>query len=489
VPAITSKMVRKALIAQRNRKKYKKYDIIDAKCPGLTMRVRPRGVRWSVRVRLHGRQRRWDLGLVVEGADNVDGVCLASARAWATTIREYARKDQNPEPFVDRVTGRTSAPVATGPRPHQVTMLWRDAVEQYLDYLYDPKNPDAATNRPMTRKDYKSKLNVLELKTFEGRAISTITREEIAEANARTCKRAYDMGCGSLRTLKAFWVWLRDPARSRLTGVTVSIADLRTPAKPRDEVGRPGVRFDPEREARGKAPPEIEIGRVLAIARAGVLPGKISLGIQLLLAGAQRRRQTTGASRHRFVTYEEAPDERAWFVPPYFRKTRKSGSRSHLVPILGFGVGAFDALSGHATDDGREWLFPTRQTEIDKPTDEGVLNKWFTALPGVNCNTHGGRYAFSTYGPRDLGFGRGEAKLILDHAEGVEPDDVTGNYYAFDPAIARKREMMARWISWLEHWCAEAIRRDGLLTDYDALSRALFKARYGEDRLPQRSAA
>jgi len=40
----------------------------------------------------------------------------------------------------------------------------------------------------------------------------------------------------------------------------------------------------------------------------------------------------------------------------------------------------------------------------------------------------------------DLGFSRpsSEAALILDHAEGVEPDNVTGRFYRSDPAIARK---------------------------------------------------
>jgi glutathione S-transferase len=368
-----------------------------------------------------------------------------------------------------------------------VTLLWQDAVQQYLDSLYDPVKPDEATNRPATRKDYKSKLGVPELLVFKGRAISTITREEIAEANAKTCKRAYDMGCGSLRTLKAFWTWLRDPVRSRTTGVTVSIADLRAPAAPRKDAGAPGHVFDAAIEARGKAPPEIMLGRVLAISRAGVLPERISLGVQLLLSSVQRRRQVVGASGRRIVTYDETPDERAWFVPPYFRKTRKGGSRSHLVPVLGFGATAIDALAKRVHEDGREWLFPTREANSDKPADEGILNKWFGAMPGVECSTHGGRYAFSTYGPRDLGFARSEAKIILDHIEGIEPDDVTGRFYSADPAVGRKRQMMEKWIAWLEHWCAEAIRKDGILTDSEALAKVIFKSRYGDERLTQKA--
>lgn len=483
MPVFTAATVRNAL---RDQRAGKDYSFTDDKCPGLMLRVRPRAARWSVRGRLHGRQRRWDLGLVVEGDLDAGGVCLASARAWATQVRTYCRQDQNPDAFVQRVTGQFAAPVE-GPRPERRTLLWQDAVRQYLDSLYDPKQPELATNRPATRKDYKGKLGVPELKVFQGRAVSTITREEIAEAVARTCERAWPMGAGALRTLKAFFVWLRDPARVRATGVTVSIADLRTPQRPRADAGAPGL-FDHEREARGKTPPEIHVGRVLAIARASVLPLRVSLGIQLLLAGVQRRRQTIGASRTRIVTYDQAPAERAWYVPPFFRKTRKGGSRSHLVPIIGFGVRAVDALSKMADGDGREWLFPTRDVTVNKPADEGLLNKWLESLPGVDMATHGGRYAFASYGPRDMGFGRSEAKLILDHSEGLEPNDVTGRFYSSDPAIGRKREMMASWHAWLEHWSAEAIRRDGLLSDRDALLEVIFRKRYGDDRWQQRLA-
>jgi len=114
VPTIKAKTIRDALVAQREGKKL---EIIDTQCPGLTMRVRPRGVRWSVRVRLHGRQRRWDLGLVVEGDDNVDGVCLVSARAWATTVREFARKDQNPEPLLNASPVDRRRPLQRVPAP------------------------------------------------------------------------------------------------------------------------------------------------------------------------------------------------------------------------------------------------------------------------------------------------------------------------------------------------------------------------------------
>jgi hypothetical protein len=53
-------------------------------------------------------------------------------------------------------------------------------------------------------------------------------------------------------------------------------------------------------------------------------------------------------------------------------------------------------------------------------------------------------YAFPTYGPRGMDFARSEAKIILDHFEGIEPDDVTGRFYSADPAINRKCEIMEK---------------------------------------------
>jgi hypothetical protein len=80
-------------------------------------------------------------------------------------------------------------------------LTWDLALERFLDGLYDRKKPEAATHRPATRKDYASKLQTVELNRFRGRPVAAISREEIAEAVNATCARAYDMGCGSLRSL------------------------------------------------------------------------------------------------------------------------------------------------------------------------------------------------------------------------------------------------------------------------------------------------
>ena len=90
---------------------------------------------------------------------------------------------------------------------------------------------------------------------------------------------------------------------------------------------------------------------------------------------------------------------------------------------------------------------------------------YLSVLPGINFSPQFVRYAFSTYGERDLGFRKSEAKIILDHLEGTEPDDVTGKFYSSDPAIRRKREMITLWAGWLVECCAKAIAADPLLSE------------------------
>jgi hypothetical protein len=122
-----------------------------------------------------------------------------------------------------------------------------------------------------------------------------------------------------------------------------------------------------------------------------------------------------------------------------------------------------------------------------------MLNKYFEALPGTDIAPHDCRYAFATYGRRDLGFqvsptGKREAGLILDHSEAREDNDVTAMFYDRDSSIARKREMMWSWVKWLDAWAKKAIEADPLLLDREHLCEGIYRKRYGDDRLLRRVA-
>ena len=271
----------------------------------------------------------------------------------------------------------------------------KKAKEEFLAHVFAKKRAD-------THRDYTGKLRPPELDRFNGLPVASITRNQILMAVAAIHGRgAETMAEGVLRVLKGMWTFLADGERQEHTSVAPNLLlRANAPDRTRNEIGDPN-RIDEDRE-RGDAPPEIELGRALAIARAGVLPDRVSLGLQLLLASVQRRRAVIGANRWRFKTYAETPDEEARYVPPYYRKSgSKRGNRSHLVPVVGWGAEAvrkLDRLSDSV--DGPGWLFPGRRTRgmISEGipaghADVGLLNNYLGVLPGVDFSPHCVRYA------------------------------------------------------------------------------------------------
>ncbi|MGY4177636.1 hypothetical protein ACVIHH_002927 [Bradyrhizobium sp. USDA 4518] len=433
---------------------------------------------------LHGNQKRYDLGLVVDGAESIGGLSLDDARALANTVSEMARKGQNPANFLAARAAGLSVDTylkreAARPKP---SWTWQKAKKEFLADV-------ARANREATHRDYRKKLQPRELSRFDDRMVNTITRNEMAAAIAEVHARgAESMSEGMVRVIKRFWSWLAEAVRQDQTNVEdARMAKLQAPLRTRIEIGEEA--FDPEDE-QGDAPPEIEIGRALVMARQSYFPERICLGIELMIGTCQRRRAITGAHRMRFRKYQEVLSEEAWYVPPYFRKSgTKRGKRSHLVPCIGFAARAVDRLDRLSDFEGSEgWLFPaaTRTKSNRGHAEAGLFNDYFSCMPGVSFSPHAARYALATYGERDLGFRRGEASLILDHLEGIEPNDVTGQFYSSDPQIGRKREMMRAWIDWCDSWAARAIAEDSLLLDRDHILEEIFRKRYGDERLERR---
>jgi hypothetical protein len=77
---ITAETVKTALADQR---RGVQYEVVDERVPGLRLSVKALDCRWSVRARVRntGLQRRWDLGAVCAGNEDVDGrICLPRRR-------------------------------------------------------------------------------------------------------------------------------------------------------------------------------------------------------------------------------------------------------------------------------------------------------------------------------------------------------------------------------------------------------------------------
>ncbi len=277
------------------------------------------------------------------------------------------------------------------------------------------------------------------------------------------------------------WTFLSGPENRPTTGVAPgAIRHVRAPERTRREIGD----YNDPAEAHAGPPDRLQIGRFVAIARLGVYGERMSAALLLLAGSAQRRRPVAGAHAADFGQYG---DEWLWSMPPYFRKTarKKRSSGKHQVPLIGLAASAAAEL--HRLGDGQGWLLPVArarrlgQTRKQPHIDPRAISEAIESMPGVSFSAHGFRAALATYGSEDLGWAPADAKLILDHMEGFEAGDVTAQHYNTDPAIAKKRAMMAAWATWLEQRADDAIAADPTLLDREAVGEQVYRIRYGDE--------
>lgn len=497
IKKITMEMVRAAV---NHAAQGQQYDLTDPQCPGLQLRVRGGGVSWAVRAWLHGKQRRWIIG----GSDIKPDI----AHDRAGEVKGWCRRGQDPEKLVTEFT--TGVPIThqlrvSGERPPP-SWNWLKAVDRFMEHI-------AAVRTPATYDDYARTLGgkqrlvptkrhtmVPELKRFDARQVATISREEIAECVAEVCKRKHRLGSHLKSVLGSMWTFLGDDARRRETSVPANLLlRLRTPEKP-NAMAPPNVAnvmslFDNDHEdPRRDVPSPLELGRAIAITRSGGMKELAALSVQLLAGSLQRRRAVIGSHRGNFHLMGDWSEEDAdivWAIPPYMRK-RSNTRRAHLnhkVVLVGWAARTVRRLDVLAEGG---YYFPVRATR-DRPTknphaDAGFINHALQYMPAVDMSCHGWRRGFASHGQRELGFSVEDIKLILDHSEGAPSGDVAAANYALDPMIAKKREMMEKWIAWLELQVNAAIALDPSLLDAEAVGEAIFRARYGDERWDKRVA-
>ncbi len=455
----------------------------DPECPGLVLRIRPRsGARWSYKGRLHGREKRWDLGPVIATRDS-----LADVRGRAARIREALRKN------IDPLATTAEAPPIVDP---PASWNWEAGVEVFLVHIQ-------RTRRPDTHTDYRRILrNTEELKVFHGRRLADIEREEIAGAIRIIHERGVESHAAHvLRVVRSFWTWLSDDSQRKRSLVEPNLLyRLRPPEKTRREIGdrlilRPTVTTSRRKTAKPKLPTEKSLGRTLAIAESGAIDPHVSWAIGLLLYTAQRRRAIMGAYSTDFSwTDPEAPTGTVvWNLPPFFRKTGRTRGASipHRLPLTGSAAELVGLIQRENQDSDRYlmsefWLFPARYPKLKdvkrkSPTlDPGVLNHNLLAFPEVEINPHGIRRAFLTYGKKHLGFTRDDAKLVLDHNEG-RPSDATAAY-DWDEEMNRKLTVLAAWGKWLDGLRDAALSADPMLhkENREQLAKRIRGNRYRE---------
>jgi len=448
-----------------------RYDIVDAKATGLSLRVSPRGVQWSWRYQLNGQDKRLALG-------DVDMWTIAEARDLVGRGQKMIR-DRTGVPdndWLDRQRqrhGKAQPVIAAAPVTPRELFAWtyKQGRDAYIDEI-------TRTRRPKTAEDYAEKLGHAELIKLDKRPLPSITRAEVAGIVAKIHRSGRESTAEHIvRVVNPFWKWLAQDEQIKKSGVMPGVMQgLVAPERTLDETD------DDEGEY---VPPLEEMGRIIAICRSGALDPIISGAIELAAWTGQRRRAVSQAKREEFEPI--GGGRGLWHVPPASRKTRtKSGAkkRHHVIPLPPAVWACVERALPLAEKRQSDFLFPQLRVGrggLSKSSLSGsAMSHNMHFMPGVLASPHDFRRAFGTHGEARFGLLRSDTQAILDHAAGG--GDVTGTHYALHDGTHRTWGIMNTWCDGLQPFIDTAIAE---LEPVDEIRAAIAAARYGVDDLAQ----
>lgn len=460
------------------------YDVNDGKT-GLVLRVGRRGAKWAWRTEVHTKTFRLTLGVV-------SFLTLTQARALAGAATEQIRDRSGrvDDAWLQRelVARHLIEPPPPEPEPSRnivaeiyarieadARWTFAQARERYLAEVKRTKRPD-------TWNDYRVILHAPELARFEGTKVFTVSVETFAKAIAEVHATGKERRAEKMAdTLRPMWTWLGSKAVTLDSGVKAGVMkELRAPERSRDEEGDD----DEDEDGHGTyVPPVAELGRILAVCRAGVVNHVIAAALELQILTAQRRRTIVNARRRDFVI---EGDVMVWKIPPAFRKTaRKRGvKRSHDLPLKDAARAAVERMLQRNVQS--PWLFaglrPQKAGDDVTHINVSALNHNVRIMPGIIASPHDFRRGFATHAQELLGVEFLETKLILDHNEGIETDDVTESAYSRARRLGKKSAVMEPWADLIE---AAAEAAAPLLPPRPLLHAAMTEARKPKTSKPK----
>jgi len=438
------------------------YDLIDAGCPGLLMRVGPRGVKYAFKFESGHRTHRLTLG-------STDMLRLADARAIATEARRRL-VDRLGVPDDRWLEGRLRQmhklpPKEPNPAPRDPALVeaWEDQIQRAGEWTWEEALAAflaevARTRRSATYTDYRKLLHSPELATFAGRRVRRITIEDLATVVHAVHASGRERHAEHLASvLRPMWSYLARHEHRKRSGVEAGIPTLRAPER------TPGDKL----RANGKVPGGYtakpgEIGRILAVARTGVLNPTVASALQLLVLTGQRRRPVVEALVKDFVPWEEVPGWGVWSMGPAHRKTaaKRGDKHRHALPLPPALWDLVQQQMARATAAGSAFLFPqVRAARIGAAfgghLSDAAINHRILDM-GIAASPHDLRRGLSTVCQATLRIPRDTVKMILDHNEGYRSDDVLERHYTDDDRLDIKQPLMARWCAWADEQAAAA---------------------------------
>lgn len=444
------------------------YDLTDTGSLGLVLRAAPRGAAFFVRFMWHGTYRRVRIGSTPLVSLTVARAIATSVRALVEAHRGYPTVEWLAEQLeVHGVIKRTVTPPPPPPVARSKTWTFAEARTAFLDEV-------KRTLRPGTLVDRRGMLGIAELAHLAERPVDSITRSEIATIVADIHRSGRERHAGKLaEVVRPMWTWLAEEHQRGRSGVREGIMVGLKPPKPTNR--------EAEDNESTYLPQPAELGRVLAMFRAGVVNETTCDASLLLLFTSQRRRTVVTARRSDFV---EEDDVLVWQIPPRFRKKGRGKKRSHDLPLPAEAAAMVRRRLAKAAEDESEsqWLFPGLRP---RKTGDAVghlhadsLTHAFADLPGISMSPHDTRRGFTTYLEDSLGLDQQILKTVLDHSEGKAAGDVTDAAYSKARRLTLKTTILTAWSGFLTGQAAKVV-----LGDLAAIKTAITTARVERARL------
>lgn len=446
---LTEALVKKALADVEA--KAKAYDLIDAACPGLILRVGPRGARFAFKYETGHRTHRLTFG-------SPDVIRLGEARSIASEARSRLvnRKSLPDDKWLVAKLRELKKlpPKEPDPTPRDPALVeafedqwfpnewtWEQAREAYLAEV-------ARVRRPDTHTDYRKMLHLPELAIFEGRKVKRIKIEDLATIVYAVHASGRERHAEHLASvLRPMWSYLARHEHKKKSGVEAGMPQLKAPERTPGDKPR----------ANGKIPGEYfasaaEIGYTVAVARSGALEPSLGVAMELMVMTGQRRRPIASAEVADFVEFVEKPGWGVWQMRPAHRKTAaKRGDKTlHCVPLPPPLWERLQAQIERA--GGKKFLFPqVRPSKAGAPVDGHLsasnLNHRLLDM-GIRASPHDLRRGLSSLCQTELRILPETVEMILDHNEGVPTDNVLERHYTNDKRLDLKVPVMQAWIEY-----------------------------------------
>ena len=438
-------------------------ELRDAAARGLVLRVRsPTAWHWTVRRHLFGRNHRLDLGsdwtldeareLALEVDRRVKARCdpfWHSQDAW----REFYRVERLKKLNIDPSTVAAEpppAPDAGPPRPEGPCEEWCAARDRWLAHV-------AARRREATAESYRKSLRIAEMRPFEGRWVSTVTVEEVAEAvEAIHARGAEVQARATTIAVRLFFKWMGSAGQRGRTGVAqFALKDLEAP-----EMTNRAMKEKASNRSAARVPNAHEIGTIVRVLRddGSRLSERDRLAGLLALYSVQRRRAVASAERCQFEACGALGG--IWRMPPSHRKTAEERTRrgldvgDHVVPLP---PPAWAVVRRAMAISESPYLFPaTRERRAGKAVTHmapDTVTHAFGQVPGNACSPHDMRRGFATTYAKEAGVNEKATATILDHNEGVEASVTNRHYRLFLDGEHEKWPLMNGWAAFIER-CA-----------------------------------